>query len=303
MRRSEATAPAHRDEARNGRDKSLTVVSPVLLAQANRWLAVLITSGVAIIAAAAGPQAKQAGGEALSLIAAPQLPLIAGQETTLEIRVTPESAIPARALIIVKGAPAGIQVTQGRAFGPGVWVVPAAPTTELKLVAPSNFSGGGTIILMLTTPEGPPVAQTLVELLDGSRAGVPVHAPVEPVPPKRDIPAAPPADTTSRIATPPSPALTEDKRLELSMLLQKGRDSLRIGNIMHARQFYLRAAERGLAEAAIALAATYDPLELARMPGVTGVAPDAAQARKWYEKAKQLGAPEAEARLSALARQ
>ena len=50
----------------------------------------------------------------------------------------------------------------------------------------------------------------------------------------------------------------------------------------------------------IRLAATYDPSELARLQ-VQGIAPDPAEARKWYERARELGAPEAEERLARLA--
>ena len=79
---------------------------------------------------------------------------------------------------------------------------------------------------------------------------------------------------------------TKELPPELLSLLQKGRESLRQGNMLVARQFYQRAAEKGLAEAAFALAATYDARELSRMKGIADVPADAALARKWYEKAK-----------------
>ena len=47
------------------------------------------------------------------------------------------------------------------------------------------------------------------------------------------------------------------------------------------------------------LAATYDPRELARA-GVQGLLPNVEEARKWYERARELGAPEAEERLARL---
>ena len=66
-----------------------------------------------------------------------------------------------------------------------------------------------------------------------------------------------------------------------------------------ARQFLLRAAQAGLARGALLLAATYDPRELARWR-VQGVQPNLDEARKWYERARELGAPEAEERLARL---
>jgi TPR repeat protein len=82
--------------------------------------------------------------------------------------------------------------------------------------------------------------------------------------------------------------------------LEKGNETLKNGNVVVARQFYQRAAGSGLPEAAMAMAATYDAHELARMEGVFGVQPDTAMAKKWYEEAWQLGARDAESRLGRL---
>jgi TPR repeat protein len=71
------------------------------------------------------------------------------------------------------------------------------------------------------------------------------------------------------------------------------------GNIGAARQFFMRAAEAGLALGAIRLAATFDPVELARL-NVQGVRPDRDEARRWYERARELGAAEADERLARL---
>ena len=46
----------------------------------------------------------------------------------------------------------------------------------------------------------------------------------------------------------------------------QGDKYLATGNMAAARDFYERAAEMGLAEAAIRLAATYDPAELQHFP-------------------------------------
>jgi TPR repeat protein len=63
--------------------------------------------------------------------------------------------------------------------------------------------------------------------------------------------------------------------------------------------FYRRAAEAGLAEAAFALATTYDPDELGRLK-VVGLRSDPAIARHWYERAHALGFKGADDRLSRL---
>ena len=57
---------------------------------------------------------------------------------------------------------------------------------------------------------------------------------------------------------------------------------------------------RQLAAAALALAATWDPLMLSKL-GVLGVDTDVEKARRWYRKAESLGAAQADERLRALA--
>jgi TPR repeat protein len=62
------------------------------------------------------------------------------------------------------------------------------------------------------------------------------------------------------------------------------------GKIHVARLFYRRAAERGWADAAVAMGSTYDPYELPRMKVIGGVQASPDLARQWYEKARALGA-------------
>jgi TPR repeat protein len=93
--------------------------------------------------------------------------------------------------------------------------------------------------------------------------------------------------------------LSADDRTKAEKLVAQGERFLQQGSIVLAREFFRRAADVGLAQAAIRLAATYDPSEIARL-GAQGVVPDRAEARKWYERARELGAPEAEERLARL---
>ena len=82
----------------------------------------------------------------------------------------------------------------------------------------------------------------------------------------------------------------------------KGEDQLSRGNIYAARKFFEKAAEAGLPKSALALAGTYDPTELAKLK-IIGLQPDREAARKWYERAGELGAVEASDRLRRLAPQ
>jgi hypothetical protein len=101
-------------------------------------------------------------------------------------------------------------------------------------------------------------------------------------------------------AAPQVPTLTAEERARAERFIARGERDLQDGNVALARLSFQRAAEAGHARAALLLAATYDPRELANL-GVLGVQPDATLARHWYERARALGAPEAKERLARLA--
>jgi TPR repeat protein len=84
--------------------------------------------------------------------------------------------------------------------------------------------------------------------------------------------------------------------------MDKGDQELEGGNVSAARLFYEYAADAGLAEAAMALAATFDASELAKL-NVRGIASDAKEAQRWYERARELGATEAEQHIRRLGAQ
>ena len=86
---------------------------------------------------------------------------------------------------------------------------------------------------------------------------------------------------------------------QLERLVERGDRYLDQGNIIVARQYFLRAAQGGLSAAAFKLAETHDPHELARL-NVQGLRPDPAEAKRWYTRALDLGASEAKARLGRL---
>jgi hypothetical protein len=77
---------------------------------------------------------------------------------------------------------------------------------------------------------------------------------------------------------------------QIAALLQRGKDFAAQGDLISARLLLRRAAEAGSAEAALALGETFDPLVFQRL-GVIGITPDATSAKKWYERAAELGSP------------
>jgi TPR repeat protein len=266
-----------------------------------RWLmTILLMGGGAGFWLAGSHAVAQESKSSARILVASQLRLSPGTQTKLELGFAPKDAIPPRSVVVIRGVPASLRLSEGRPFGPGVWVIPAAQFMSITVETPPGANAGGVLTLALTTLEGASIAEAHITLVTASP---PVEIAVAPAPPpanRDDIPTA--ATQAKEQKAAPLPKLTAESHAQSVMLLEMGRDSLRDGNIQHARQFYLRAAEKGLAEAALALAATYDPVELSRMKGVVGVVPDAKLARKWYEQARQLGSPDAASRLSALSR-
>jgi hypothetical protein len=97
----------------------------------------------------------------------------------------------------------------------------------------------------------------------------------------------------------PVPVPDQASRAVALKFLKRGDEELADGRVAPARLLYERAAEMGLAQAAMALAGTYDATELAK-PHLRNIQPDPVEAKRWYERAKALGAAEAAARLQRL---
>ena len=89
-------------------------------------------------------------------------------------------------------------------------------------------------------------------------------------------------------------------REEVTVLLKRGKDLIANGDIAAARLVLQRAADANDAEAALALAATYDPYVLRGLKVYSFPAADVEMARAWYEKARELGSSAASQRLEML---
>jgi hypothetical protein len=87
---------------------------------------------------------------------------------------------------------------------------------------------------------------------------------------------------------------------QIKLLMKQGEQFIAAGDFVTARVAFQRAAEAGDANAAVAVGATYDPTALAKL-GAVGIGADVAKARSWYQKAEELGSPDARRRLEVLA--
>lgn len=138
-------------------------------------------------------------------------------------------------------------------------------------------------------------------------AGEPAAAPSRPA--ESATAALPPVEASNSATLPasprtnvpqPLPTMSPAARERSEGFLARGRKLLDAGDFASARLLFRRAADDGLAAGALALGTTFDPAEIDRLHAV-GIRPDAAEARRWYEKARELGAgPAAERHLERL---
>jgi uncharacterized protein len=87
----------------------------------------------------------------------------------------------------------------------------------------------------------------------------------------------------SSVSALPSPPNTET--IEQAMM-RRGRELLKLGDVISARLYFERAAASGSEEAANMAGRTYDPAYL-RESGAQGIQPDLERANEWYRKARE----------------
>jgi hypothetical protein len=128
--------------------------------------------------------------------------------------------------------------------------------------------------------------------------------PQQPQPQQQKIASLPPATTppaaSAAVSQPRADAPRELSANEIASLVRRAQEMLANGDVKAARVLLLRAAEAHDARAALALAKTFDPITL-RQLSTADPGPDVAQARNWYQRAREWGAPEAQRQLDALA--
>ncbi|WP_298252607.1 hypothetical protein [Bradyrhizobium sp.] len=127
--------------------------------------------------------------------------------------------------------------------------------------------------------------------------------PAEIQQPTTTVATAAPTATTAPVApTAAAPAAAPARQIdaaELANLMTRAKALLATGDISPARLLLERAAEGQDANAAMMLAETYDPAVLGAQD-IRNITPDPAMARNWYQRAAQLGSPDAQRRLSQL---
>lgn len=141
---------------------------------------------------------------------------------------------------------------------------------------------------------------------------VAIDTSVVPIPgvpqPKADVPriipvsAEPDQGFNKQQLPPPIPAPLESINPEAQILITKGDTLLNTGDILAARQFYLRAFGLKATTAAYGVGQTFDPAVYAKFK-IKGLAPDPQQAAEWYGKAAAAGHSDAATALAGLTAQ
>lgn len=135
-----------------------------------------------------------------------------------------------------------------------------------------------------------PANQTPEVRSDTAAAGAPTRAAIATAYQSALQSSVPSAAAT---ALPPARKLGND---ELATLLNRAKGLLSAGDIPPARLLLERAADAQEAGAALLLARTYDP-DVLGTQDARNIVPDPALARVWYQRAAQLGSPDAQRRL------
>ena len=273
-----------------------------------RWLAAVLFVTILGVGAALLADIVLAQTARATIIVAATLPAESASQAPLSIRISPPDVAPKGSFIRIRGLPPTVALSDGHSIAPGSWAVSIGALPNLKITLPPTAPGKSEITITLVGNDGAVLAEASSVLVvaaatppDGRgqdkgaappltvlRAGTPLPAPNE----RAD---RPPVSVPSQ----DQPRLTPEERERGMRLVKRGDEQLLDGGIAQARLLYERAAEAGLAQGAMALAATYDETELNRL-GVRGLQPDSALAKRWYERARQLGAAEAEQRLRRL---
>jgi hypothetical protein len=265
----------------------------------------LAAAGLAVLSGATEPaQAQQA-----TISVAARVATEPGIRTPLGIRIGPAAALPRSSFLRIRGLPPTASLSDGHAIAPGSWAIPITAVDDLGITMAPDAPARSDIVVTLVSVEGTVLAEAR-STLTVAAAGSPVRGA------QREPDAKAPSTATSlRAGTEPpnearptfggpglrsSPSMTREDRDRAIRLMQKGDEHLADGNVSAARLMFERAADVGLAQAAMALAATFDADELARLSVRGGIQPDSKEARRWYERALQLGAADAEPRLRRL---
>jgi hypothetical protein len=226
----------------------------------------------------------------------------------LELGVSVDAPAPGMT-VMIKSMPPGVRLTAGTRVGANEWRVPAQDISHTAIIPPTDFVGEMNLPAELYTADGATLVTTFVQLtwasVQSDSAAVVVATRTAAAPPAAVAPAPPQPQAMAPAAAADTPQARAEPIQELSpnevaALVRRAQELLASGDLQAARVLLKRAADAQNARAALLLAKTFDPTTL-RQLSTADPGPDLAQARNWYQRAKEWGSPEAQRQLDALA--
>ncbi len=222
-----------------------------------------------------------------------------GANAPIPLILSAEPAVGGEDLLLkISGLPPAAYLTAGVREQDDAWSLSPSDLANLKLVVPELPEKR--IDLAVAAFEkrsgalAAPIKSLSVTLTD------PVIEPAAAPPPTHGKPAATLTGTETRLAAIPEPSHTDVTSLAArhaaEALARTGDGLLASGDIAAARDAYRKTWEAGLADGALGLARSYDPLVLAGLKLKTADA-DAATALTWYDRAADKGSEEAKAAI------
>jgi hypothetical protein len=232
-----------------------------------------VVSTAAPVQAIPGGQSS-GGATAVSLKLAPRIDVHGGARARFPVTLDPLPNDADALLLVVRGVPEEIALSQGSAIGNEIWLIPAHLSGNVEFTVANAVTGTFDVSTELVTIDGRMLAQARTRIVSTPTA-LAAAAPADPGTSEKID-----ADTVRRLTA-------------------RGELLLDTGDIGAARVVLERAAAAGSAIAALRLGETYDPVIL-RRSGTQANTGDEAQAQRWYEQAERLGSPRAAERLSDL---
>ncbi len=237
-----------------------------------------------------------------------------GRQLRLRINIPANRIVPGASLTFY-GLPDKIILSSGVRKSK-VWIVPVASASKLTLIAPSGYTGHFESAAILRRRNGQVIeGQRFVISIQNTRIARRAAPKEKKILPKRNSETVSPSKKTySALSVRPAdkvkPQKVERKEPTIQAapkkntinpdladtLLTKGKQLLKDGNIVAARETLKFLAQQGHAESANLIAKTYDPEEFKNF-NAAGIEPNLKEAKKWYTIAAKLGAKEAQNRL------
>jgi hypothetical protein len=221
--------------------------------------------------ASSAPQAETEARPEIALTTEPRIEAKAGEDVPFSIAIDSVDMLPARSIIAIREIPPGATLSQGRPYGSSEWSLTPDEIGDLRLHLPKGVTSGTDMRIELMGADGTILASatTRLEIAQDPRAAL---------------------------------VLRSDESDRIDDLIKHGQKMVEVGYLAGARAYFRRAVEAGSGEAALLLGACYDPAFIEKI-GAQGIEPDLKEARTWYERAKQLGVADADAKLAQLADQ